>query len=192
MDTSVLQQPLIAESLEFLYESVEEDINGDYDKFLDIVQGLCDTGYLELLQCNDDMFVYKAKTGIKWSDIVVLSDHIKKKILLQLIQNPKCFFVLFNTQRGKLRIIGQEIASWIALAHQRVVSYLVVSNDNLTFISFGEYCTLYKSLNASNSLIQSFSKCSFTYRFNWFLIDSESSLSQAGIFLTNCFSLSSK
>lgn len=129
MEQSLIsQQPLIAESLDFLYESVEVDIDGDYDKFLGIIQDLCITGYLELLQCSDDMFVYKAKTDTKWADIVVLSDHIKKKILFQLIKNPKCFFVLFNTQLGKLRIIGQEIASWIALP-ERVVSYLVVSND---------------------------------------------------------------
>jgi hypothetical protein len=129
MDVPIPQRPLIAESLDVLYESVEEDVSGDYDKFLELIQGLCDTGYLELLQCADDMFMYKARTGTKWSDIVVLSDHIKKKILLQMIENPKCFFVLFNTQRGKLRIIGQEIASWITLPYQRVVSYLVVSND---------------------------------------------------------------
>ena len=123
------QSPLIAESLEFLYDAVEDDVKGDYDAFRDLVQGLCDTGYLEMIKCSDDAFVYKARTGTKWSDIVVLSDHIKKKILLQLIQNPKCFFVLFNTQRGKLRVIGKEIASWISLPNERVVSYLVVSND---------------------------------------------------------------
>jgi hypothetical protein len=124
-----MQQPQIAESLDVLYESVEEDLHGNYDKFMELIHGLCYTGYIEILHCSDDMFLYKAKTGTKWSDIVVLSDPIKKKILLQLIQNPKCFFVLFNTQRGKLRIIGQEIASWITLPTQRVVSYLVVSND---------------------------------------------------------------
>jgi len=129
MDSLISQQPLIAESLDFLYESVEDEVEGDYEKFLGHIHDLCSTGYLELLQCSDDMFVYKAKTGTKWSDIAVLSDHIKKKILLQLIKNPKCFFVLFNTQLGKLRIIGQEIASWIAYPEQRVVSYLVVSND---------------------------------------------------------------
>ena len=129
VQSSPIQMPLIAESLEFLYEAVEDDVKGDYDTFRELVQGLCDTGYLEMIQCSDDVFVYKAKTGTKWSDIVVLSDHIKKKILLQLIENPKCFFVLFNTQRGKLRIIGKEIASWIKLQNERVVSYLVVSND---------------------------------------------------------------
>ena len=123
------QQPLIAEPLDILYECVEEDLAGDYDKFLENIEGLCDTGYLETIKCSDDMIVYKAKTDTKWSNIVTLDDPIKKKILLQLIQNPKCFFVLFNTQRGKLRIIGKEIASWITFPNQRVVSYLVVSND---------------------------------------------------------------
>jgi len=129
IDMETLAPLYATESLESLYESVEEDVRGDYHTFREHVDALCEVGHLELLQLNDDTFAYKAKTGTKWSDIVVLSDHIKKKILLQLIQNPKCFFVLFNTQRGKLRIIGEEIASWIALPNKRVVSYLVVSND---------------------------------------------------------------
>jgi len=127
-----------AESLDLLYEAVEEDIRSYYEdeeikdyyeKCNELVHELCDTGYIEAIRCSDDTLQYKAKTGIKWSNIVDLSDPIKKKILKQLIPNPKCFFVLFNTQRGKLRIIGQEIASWIDLQQQRVVSYLVVSND---------------------------------------------------------------
>ena len=129
IDMETLAPLYATESLESLYESVEEDVRGDYEAFREHVDALCEVGHLELLRLNDDTFAYKAKTGTKWSDIVVLSDHIQKKILLQLIENPKCFFVLFNTQRGKLRIIGEEIASWITLPNKRVVSYLVVSND---------------------------------------------------------------
>jgi hypothetical protein len=123
------QEALLTESADVLYELVEDDIQGDYERFRTILSELCDTGILELLKLTDDMFAYKARTGLTWSDIVVLSDPIKKKIILQLIQNPKCFFVLFNTQKGKLRIIGREIASWSNLPNKRVVSFLVVSND---------------------------------------------------------------
>jgi hypothetical protein len=73
--------------------------------------------------------MYKAKSNLHWSEITTLSDPLEKKMLLSLIENPRCFFVLFNTQRGKLRIAGKEIASWNALPNKRVVSFLVVDND---------------------------------------------------------------
>jgi hypothetical protein len=115
---------------EILFEDVEDDLNGDAAKFDEIINELVELGFLEMLRCLDDQFIYKARTGLKWDEIVKLADPIKKNILLQLIQNPKNFFVLFNTQRGKLRIIGVEIAQWLTqYPTDRVVSYLVVSND---------------------------------------------------------------
>lgn len=115
---------------EILFEEVEDDLNGDIAKFDEIINVLVECGFLEMLHCPDDQFLYKARTGLNWADIVKLADPIKKNILLQLIQNPQNFFVLFNTQRGKLRIIGHEIAQWLThYPTHRVVSYLVVSND---------------------------------------------------------------
>ena len=119
-----------ARSSEDLFEEVEEDLSGDYSKFVELRDALCECMFLEMLHCPDDQFLYKARSGLRWSDIVELSDPIKKKILLSLVENPQCFFVLFNTQRGKLKIIGTEIANWISTyPSDRVVSYLVVSND---------------------------------------------------------------
>jgi len=123
------QQPLIALSRDIIFESVADDVKEDYELFIEIITELCDSGFVELLQCSDDIFVYKARTGLKWSDVVLLLDPIKRKIMLQLVQNPKTFFVLHNTQKGKLRIIGKEIASWGLLPEKKVVSYLVVAND---------------------------------------------------------------
>jgi hypothetical protein len=51
------------------------------------------------------------------------------KILLCLIDNPKSFFVLFNTQKGKLRIAGKEISSWSKDTTKKMVSILIVDND---------------------------------------------------------------
>jgi hypothetical protein len=104
------------------------DVKEDYEIFKRIITELCDTGLIELIQCSDDISLYKAQTGIKWSDVILEVDPIKRKIMLQLVQNPKTFFVLQNTQKGKLRIIGKEIASWLS-PQKKVVSYLVVAND---------------------------------------------------------------
>jgi hypothetical protein len=119
------------EYAESLFEQVEEDLGGDRQKFEQILEELCDTEFLEYCVCpsDDNLVLYKAKTGLNWTSLVTLADPIKKKILLQLIENPKCFFVLFNTQKGKLRTIGKEIASWPSQYNKRVVSFLVVDND---------------------------------------------------------------
>ena len=125
-----LTQLLEARSSEELFEEVEDDLCGDRKTFDEMLHGLHDCGFLEMLHCPDDQFMYKARSGLIWADIVELAEPIKKKILLSLVQNPQCFFVLFNTQRGKLKIIGSEIAQWISkYPTDRVVSYLVVSND---------------------------------------------------------------
>jgi hypothetical protein len=123
-------QLLEAWSSDELFEEVEDDLCGDRRIFDEMLNGLYDCEFLEMLHCPDDQFMFKARSGLKWADIVELAEPIKKKILLSLVQNPQCFFVLFNTQRGKLKIIGSEIAQWISkYPTDRVVSYLVVSND---------------------------------------------------------------
>lgn len=117
------------EDCESLYELVCEN-EMEFAQFKIVVDELETAGYLDVLVDNEDKVLYKAKPNLKWhSDICKLSDPIKKKILLCLIDNPKSFFVLFNTQKGKLRIAGKEISSWAAYPNKRMVSFLVVDND---------------------------------------------------------------
>jgi len=131
-----MEHTLTAESSDFLFEAVEEDIIGENKRgtFDAHLEGLCAAGFLEIISISDDQIVYKARTGTTWSNTTDLADPVKKKIVLQLIDNPKCFFVLQNTQRGKLRIIGKEIASWTdpkkpQYPGKRIVSFLVVDNN---------------------------------------------------------------
>lgn len=123
-------QPHIrGEDCESLYELVCET-EMDFTKFKSILEDLEATNYIEVIVYNDDTVVYKAKSNIKWhSDVCKLADPIKKKILLCLIDNPKSFFVLFNTQKGKLRIAGKEISSWSKDVSKKFVSLLIVDND---------------------------------------------------------------
>jgi len=78
----------------------------------------------------DDQVGYHAREGLTWSEIKHIDDPLKKKILLQLIPNPKTFFVLFNTQKGKARIIASEIKEWIHNPDgKRVVAIVMLAND---------------------------------------------------------------
>ena len=118
-----------AETSDYIYDSICETLELSWDTYTTIIQELCEQGLIERLMSSDDIIMYKAKTGTSWDTLADITDPIHRRILLQLIENPKCFFVLFNTQKGKLRISGQEMASWGELHNKRVVSILVVDND---------------------------------------------------------------
>lgn len=116
------------------FDSLYDKVRGDNDDFVDedqfqsIVDGLVDIGYIETSML-DDVKLYSAKSGLKWADIVDIDDYIKKNILLLLIDNPTTFFVLLNTQKGKMRINALEIKKWGDDKDHRVVAFMVVTND---------------------------------------------------------------
>jgi hypothetical protein len=78
---------------------------------------------------NGDDDYYTASPGLSWTDVVDIDCPIKKQILLTLIDNPQTFFVLYNTQKGKLAIAVNEMKSWATIPGRKVVSFLVVDND---------------------------------------------------------------
>lgn len=113
--------------IEELYEKMDEEV--ERDDFESQVEALVETGYLEKSLDSDDNAYFRAKTGLTWSYAVRIDCPIKKQILLCLMENPKTFFVLYNTQKGKLRIAGVEIRSWASTPNKRVVAFLMVDND---------------------------------------------------------------
>lgn len=99
------------------------------DLVLRKIEELCLAGYLVERTYNDDDIIYATSPGLKWPDFVDLDDPIKKQILLFLVDNPKNFFVLYNTQKGKSRISANEMKEWADAETVKVVSVVVVDND---------------------------------------------------------------
>ena len=118
----------LAETAEVLYDMLSET-SVSFESFQEFLSDLEHTNYIESSIDIQGEISYRARIGLAWPTICELADPIKKKILLQLIQNPKTFFVLFNTQKGKLRIAGQEMSKWSNDRTKRVVSMLIVDND---------------------------------------------------------------
>jgi hypothetical protein len=119
-----------AETIDYLWDTISVEVEGlEWEKYTTIISNLCERMIIERIVTNDEYIVYKAKTGFNWSDVTSLPDAIERRILLELIENPRCFFVLVNTQKGKLRISGKEMASWAVMPDKRIVSFLVVDND---------------------------------------------------------------
>jgi hypothetical protein len=120
----------ILTDIEILYDKVK----GDSDDFIDeiafenIINELVEIGFIEK-SINEDNILYSARNGLKWCDFVHFDDPIKKSILLLLVENPMTFFVLLNTQKGKMRINSLEIKKWSLDSTKRVVGFVVVDND---------------------------------------------------------------
>ena len=81
------------------------------------------------LNLNDDTVFYGARHGLKWSEFHNIDDPIKKTILLMLVENPKTFFVLQNTQSGKTNICIKEINKWAECKDIKPVVFVITQND---------------------------------------------------------------
>lgn len=111
--------------IETLFEMVEVERN-DLEVNLD---ELVDAGFVKRILDPADNVYFRSRDGLSWSDAVRIDCEVKKQILLCLIENPKTFFVLYNTQKGKLKIASEEIRSWASVEGKKVVGFMMVDND---------------------------------------------------------------
>jgi hypothetical protein len=112
-----------------IYRDIEEIYeNCDVDRdIIDTNLGeLVDAGYL-IKGIHDEDVIYSGMKDLSWSHAVQIDSEVKKEILLCFIENPKTFFVLFNTQKGKSAIVAKEMADWTSVP-ERVVGFLMVDN----------------------------------------------------------------
>ena len=117
------------------FDGLYDRVRGDKEDFINEdafrtkVDELVDIGFIET-SILDDLTIYSAKHGLKWwSDFKQIEDPIKKSILLLLVVNPTTFFVLLNTQKGKMKIAALEIKMWGQDKSKKVVAFIIVGND---------------------------------------------------------------
>ena len=113
-----------------LYDGVKEDKDEfiDEEQFNRKIEELVDLEFITTAVVNDNT-IYRAKIGLKYPDIVHIDDCIKQAIMLLLIENPTTFFILQNTQKGKMKIIAEEIKLWGQNKESKVVAFMIVDND---------------------------------------------------------------
>ena len=118
--------------IEYLYELINEEIPVEEDVFTRKVQDLVDAGFLlSIINSQNDEVWYSGKPGLQFSDFSAIDDPMKKQILLQFVENPTIQFVLFNTQKGKSKIVQNELMEYARLSSCaiQVVSILMLDND---------------------------------------------------------------
>lgn len=119
------------------FDSIFDKLSSDLDdacpteeQIWSILEELSSEGeYLIKRPCDDDSVIYEARPGLQWPDFVDLSNEIKKQIILYLVDNPKTFFILFNTQMGKSKVCSLEMREWSNAENVKVVSVVIVAND---------------------------------------------------------------
>lgn len=117
-----------------IFDSLYDKVRGDNDDFMDenaFKSKLDELIEIDLIETStlDDSLLYSARQGLEWVDFVEIDDPVKKSILLLLINNPKTFFVLLNTQKGKMRIAALEMKKWSEDTSKRTIGIIVVDND---------------------------------------------------------------
>ena len=119
-----------SEDLESLYELITtEEFPIDFGIFKRDVEELVDAGYIvRIINESQDEELFTCKPGLKFSDFSAIDSPLKKQILLEFIENPTTFFVLFNTQKGKSKITQDKLISW-ARDPKQIVSILMLDND---------------------------------------------------------------
>lgn len=121
------------------FETILDKLGADFEdasccpteeKLIEMIEELClENAYLVERAYDDDSVIYEARPGLKWQDFVDLDDPVKKQILLYLVDNPKVFFVLYGTQKGKSRISAKEMLEWSKAPDVKVVGVVIVDND---------------------------------------------------------------
>ena len=118
-------------TVEDIVDLIAIDSTIDVDTIQRHMDELESVGYVRT-RVLDDLVGYHAKEGLTWSETKNISDQWKKKILLQMIPNPKTFFVLFNTQKGKAKILSSEIKAWATNTDGKKVVAIVMLDNDLT------------------------------------------------------------
>lgn len=144
-------------------DSIFEDmVDVEYDAFQSALEDLVDVHLLtKEIDDDEDRIYFRAREGLSWSDVVRIDCPIKKQVLLALIENPRTFFVLYNTQKGKLRIASVEIREWSAVPDKKVVAFLIVDNDKTlgdqtadgVFDTIGEVADLFRLSSNSTDTV---------------------------------------
>lgn len=112
------------------FEELFEDCypeGSDREAFCNHVEELEAVNLLIALK-EGDRVLYKARDGLKWANFHHLDCPIKKRILVYLSENPQAFFIMFNTQKGKLGLICKEIKTWMT-GPERIVGFLYLDNS---------------------------------------------------------------
>lgn len=119
-------------SLDMIFENLSSDLDDSCpteEQVMSIIEDLLEGRYLVERPHDDDSIIYEARPGLQWPDFSDLSDVIKRTILTYLVENPKTFFVLYNTQKGKSQISALEMRRWADAEDVKVVSVVIVDND---------------------------------------------------------------
>lgn len=120
----------IFKSFDELYDESceEEEKNIDPEIFKVKIDELIEERFICYGEYNDEP-IYLINEKLKKEEIDTIEDKTKKAIVLYLYKNPNTYFVLQNTQTGKMRIIIKNLLKCAKDSNFKIVSYIFLDNN---------------------------------------------------------------
>jgi hypothetical protein len=114
--------------LENIHDELTDELGISVEDLQEKLETLCDTNFLKRILIEDRVY-YISRDGLSWPEIRNIADPIKQRILREFIQNPKTQFVLYNTQKGKARIIAMRVKEMADNKSHKLVVFGFLDND---------------------------------------------------------------
>lgn len=93
------------------------------------VRALVDASFLlSNINEREDQEWFAGKPGLTLTDVNAQDDDLKRRVLFLFVHNPTVF-ILFNTQKGKSKLLFGRVREWVQTAELRVIPILLLDND---------------------------------------------------------------
>ena len=113
---------------EIFYDFFDDDEEVDTELFKLKIEELNTEGYICNGIVNDEPF-YFINSNLKKEDIDNIKDQTKREIVLYLYKTPNTYFVIQNTQSGKMRIIIKNLVNCTKVSNLKIVCYIFLDNN---------------------------------------------------------------
>jgi hypothetical protein len=120
---------IVSDKQEYSPEDLFQLLPGVSEKdFFSTLTSLQQSSYIQLVDDDGDEIV-RVRPGLSWEDYSDRVSELAIRILLLLTEAPTTFFVLQNTQSGKLSITAREVKKWAENVDYKVITFFISSND---------------------------------------------------------------
>ena len=120
---------IVSDKQEYSPEDLLQLLPGVSEKdFFSTLSTLEQQTYLQIVEDDGDEIV-RVRPGLRWEDYNESVSELGIRVLLLLTEAPTTFFVLQNTQSGKLSITAREVKKWSENTDYKVITFFITSND---------------------------------------------------------------
>jgi hypothetical protein len=115
--------------MQSLYDLISEEFPIEEEAFVRHIDELVSIGFIQrVANSATDEVSYTGRPGLQFADFAEFDNPIKQQILSEFVENPATFFILFNTQKGKSKLVQDELMKW-SRSDKLIVAFVMLTND---------------------------------------------------------------